>query len=106
MGIRIHADDNASACLKVSNHITHQFLRNLYFNFIYRLEDLWISLLESFFESHHACNLKADVVAIHRMHLAIVNNNPYVTNIRTRDRSFLHLLHYAFLYGWNEACIN
>ena len=73
-----HAHDHAASALQVGHHIAHQLLRYAHLHFLDRLHQLRVGLGERILECHGTGDLETDVVAVHRVHLAVVDDHLHV----------------------------
>ena len=58
--------------------------------------DLRIGLLECLAEGLESCNFEGDIIAVNRVHLAIINTYPYIPGIRSCQWPVVHFFHHPF----------
>src|SRR3546814_2956823 len=83
--------------LKFSHNFPHHILGCHRFQIAYRLQQLWLGLVDSVLKCHHAGDLKGNIIAVNRMHFSVINTYPDIAYKGTGQRSVTHFLHDAFL---------
>src|SRR3546814_12631838 len=92
--------------LKFSHNFPHHILGCHRFQIAYRLQQLWLGLVESVLKCHHASDLKGNIIAFNRMHFSVINTYLDIASKGTGQRSVTHFLHDAFLDGTQNKNID